>query len=199
MNSVWNAPDVFRTFACRHPGSFRAFCCSLSTAGLLPAQEKPSGKRKLATVQMSVLLVFESWQRRLSVSRSRPAMETIIWGEAWAASCMASPRSFTSFRPVSKSKTPAAQSAVYSPSDRPATTFARVTASSFSARSFSMPAMPAMNIAGWQFCVSSRTGSGPSRQIFSMSFPKIFWAVARYSLTLGRSFTLVIIFTYCEP
>mmetsp|Transcript_73883 Transcript_73883/g.196343 ORF Transcript_73883/g.196343 Transcript_73883/m.196343 type:complete len:239 (+) Transcript_73883:18-734(+) len=169
MNSVWKAPEVFRTFACKQPGSLSAFCCSRSTAGLLPAQEKPRGKRKFATVQMSVPLVFDSWQSLLRVSRSSPAMETIICGEACAASCMASPRNLTSFSPVSKSKTPAAHKAVYSPKDRPATALFRKTTSGLFRFSSSRAARPAMNIAGWQTLVCSSSSSGPLRQTLRTS------------------------------
>mmetsp|Transcript_23249 Transcript_23249/g.63332 ORF Transcript_23249/g.63332 Transcript_23249/m.63332 type:complete len:269 (-) Transcript_23249:390-1196(-) len=200
MSEVWKAPAVLRTFACRAP-AFSAMVLSSLMAFSVPPTEKPPGKRQFAMEQTAPAPSFlaASTQRGASLSFSSPATESISCLPSCAASCIASPRSFTSFRPSSNEKTPATQSAVYSPSERPATTLARVTASSRSARSFSTPAMPATNIAGWQFWVSSRAVSGPSRQSFRMSLPRIDSALAKYSFTFGMSLTFVIIFTYCEP
>mmetsp|Transcript_84822 Transcript_84822/g.189540 ORF Transcript_84822/g.189540 Transcript_84822/m.189540 type:complete len:225 (-) Transcript_84822:598-1272(-) len=171
------------------------------TASSVPAQEKPLGKSSLAIWQTAEPPSFfrASPQSSSSLGLSRPATESMACLLEVAAACMASPRSFTNFRPSSKEKTPAAQSAVYSPSERPAVTMKRSAASFFSPRSFSTPAIPAMNMQGWQNFVSSSFDSGPWRQSSSTSQPRIDFAVARYSLTLGMSCTEVIIFTYCEP
>mmetsp|Transcript_10645 Transcript_10645/g.30320 ORF Transcript_10645/g.30320 Transcript_10645/m.30320 type:complete len:229 (+) Transcript_10645:571-1257(+) len=167
----------------------------------VPPTAKPEGKSSLASWQTapgpSSSAAFR--QSSCSFAFSRPAMETMPWSFASAASCMASPRSFTRRRPSSKVKTPAAQRAVYSPKERPAMTAHRVTASSRSVRSFSRPARPARNIAGWQYLVSSNFSSGPCRQISRMSYPKMSLAWSIISLTLGKSLTPESIFTYCEP
>mmetsp|Transcript_99141 Transcript_99141/g.276080 ORF Transcript_99141/g.276080 Transcript_99141/m.276080 type:complete len:218 (-) Transcript_99141:1240-1893(-) len=199
MNPVWNAPEVFTAFACRQSGSFKAFSCSCMTASRLPAQVKPLGKREFATWQMSVPLVFDSSQSLSTVRLSRPATDTIICGEASAASCMASPRSCTSFRPVSKSKTPAAASAVYSPSEKPATAFLRATTSGLVRLSSSRAARPPMYIAGWQIFVCWRRSSGPLRQMLRMSKPRRLLALSVMAFTIGRSFTFSSILTYWEP
>mmetsp|Transcript_96408 Transcript_96408/g.300971 ORF Transcript_96408/g.300971 Transcript_96408/m.300971 type:complete len:201 (-) Transcript_96408:186-788(-) len=175
MSGVWKPPEVFRTLACRAP-ALSASSLSVKMDFSVPAHEKPLGKSSLAIWQVAFPPSFlaAASQSSMSLGFSRPAIDTIACLVTAAASCIASPRSFTSFRPSSKEKTPAAQRAVYSPSERPATTWQRVTASSLSRRSFSIPAMPAMNMAGWQFCVSSRAASGPSKHIFKMSLPRIF-------------------------
>mmetsp|Transcript_29069 Transcript_29069/g.44717 ORF Transcript_29069/g.44717 Transcript_29069/m.44717 type:complete len:207 (-) Transcript_29069:147-767(-) len=123
----------------------------------------------------------------------------MTWGDASAASCMASPRTFTIFRPVSKSKTPATVSATYSPKESPATAWQRSIRSGLVPRNFSMAARPPTYMAGWQNFVCSSLDSGPLMQRSSRSQPRIFSAVASISFTAGRSFTLLSIFTYCEP
>mmetsp|Transcript_69320 Transcript_69320/g.215205 ORF Transcript_69320/g.215205 Transcript_69320/m.215205 type:complete len:202 (-) Transcript_69320:551-1156(-) len=132
-----------------------------------------------------------------------PATESMACLHEPAASSMASPRSLTSAKPSSKEKTPAAQRAVYSPSDRPAVTLKRRAASSrslsLSAFIFSSPARPAMNIAGWQFLVCSSLSSGPLRHNSAMSKPRISFAFSSISLTAGMSLVVESIFTYCEP
>mmetsp|Transcript_41089 Transcript_41089/g.64998 ORF Transcript_41089/g.64998 Transcript_41089/m.64998 type:complete len:200 (-) Transcript_41089:304-903(-) len=112
---------------------------------------------------------------------------------------MASPLNFTTFNPVSKSKTPATASAVYSPRDRPATAWQRSTFSGFSLRSFSIAARPATNIAGWQAFVRSNSDSGPLRHRSSRLKSSMLAALSSISFTAGMSFTFPIIFTYCEP
>mmetsp|Transcript_21183 Transcript_21183/g.59908 ORF Transcript_21183/g.59908 Transcript_21183/m.59908 type:complete len:212 (+) Transcript_21183:311-946(+) len=150
MSFVWKPPEVFSSLACRQPSVFWAFAMSFSIALCVPAQEKPFGKRKFAIWQTSLGPEMQSLQSFCRVSWSRPATDSMLWGEASAASCIASPRSFTSRRPSSKVMTPAAQSAVYSPRERPAKAEALLTASSRSPLSFSTPARPAMKSAGWQ-------------------------------------------------
>mmetsp|Transcript_109944 Transcript_109944/g.164459 ORF Transcript_109944/g.164459 Transcript_109944/m.164459 type:complete len:214 (-) Transcript_109944:464-1105(-) len=170
MSGVWKAPAVFRTLACRAP-AFSAESLRKLMAFSVPPTEKPPGKRQLAIWQTASPPSFwaAATQSGWSLSFSSPATESMACLPMSAASCMASPRSFTSFSPSSKVMTPAAQSAVYSPSERPAMTEARVTASGFSSLSFSMPARPPMNIAGWQYFVSSSLDSGPLRQMSRMS------------------------------
>mmetsp|Transcript_97440 Transcript_97440/g.303474 ORF Transcript_97440/g.303474 Transcript_97440/m.303474 type:complete len:291 (-) Transcript_97440:573-1445(-) len=197
IREVWKPPDVFSSLACMAP-AFSAASFSLLIAPCVPAQEKPLGKRTLAIWQTSSPFAC-SEQSFSRACCSRPATESIACGFDLAASAMAAPRTFTSSMPSSKVKTPAAHSAVYSPSERPAMTCARVTASSFSPLSFSTPAIPAMNMAGWQLAVSSSFDSGPSRQRFSTSNPRMLFAFVSMSFTAGRSFTPDIIFTYCDP
>mmetsp|Transcript_43945 Transcript_43945/g.88640 ORF Transcript_43945/g.88640 Transcript_43945/m.88640 type:complete len:217 (+) Transcript_43945:493-1143(+) len=151
MRDVWKAPAVFRTLACRAP-AFSAMSFSSLMAFSVPPTEVPPGKRKFAMEHTAPGPSFAAacLQSGSSLSFSKPATESISCLPLCAASCMASPRSFTSLRPSSKVMTPAAQSAVYSPSERPAMTAARFTFSGLSCLSFSRPAKPPMNIAGWQ-------------------------------------------------
>mmetsp|Transcript_1313 Transcript_1313/g.2718 ORF Transcript_1313/g.2718 Transcript_1313/m.2718 type:complete len:204 (+) Transcript_1313:364-975(+) len=169
MSFVWKPPEVFSSLACRQPSVFWAFAMSFSIALCVPAQEKPFGKRKFAIWQTSLGPEMQSLQSFDRVSWSRPATESMLWGEASAASCMASPRSFTSLSPVSKVKTPATVSAAYSPRERPATPWQRSMRSGLSFRSFSMPARPPTYIAGWQCFVISSLDSGPFMQSSSKS------------------------------
>mmetsp|Transcript_114635 Transcript_114635/g.370425 ORF Transcript_114635/g.370425 Transcript_114635/m.370425 type:complete len:269 (+) Transcript_114635:420-1226(+) len=200
MRGVWKAPDVFSTFACRAP-ALSATSFSFRMASSEPATEKPLGKSSLAIWHTAPLPSFlaASAQRTWSFGLSKPATESMACLLAVAAAFIASPRIFTSFNPSSTEKTPATQSAVYSPSERPATTWQRVTASSRSIRSFSTPAKPATNNAGWQLIVSSSFDSGPLMQRSSRSKPKMVLAFARMSLTAGMSLVVAIIFTYWEP
>mmetsp|Transcript_111068 Transcript_111068/g.269915 ORF Transcript_111068/g.269915 Transcript_111068/m.269915 type:complete len:287 (-) Transcript_111068:566-1426(-) len=200
MSCVWKPPEVFRTLACSAPALSES-SLSARMAASVPATEKPLGKSSLAIWQTALPPSFlaASAQSSCSFGLSRPATESISCLLRPAACCMASPRSFTSFRPSSNEKTPAAQSAVYSPRDSPAMTCARVTASSFSPRSFSMPASPATNIAGWQLEVSSNLDSGPSRQSLSRLKPRMASAFVSMLFTAGLSLRPLIIFTYCEP
>mmetsp|Transcript_43532 Transcript_43532/g.124132 ORF Transcript_43532/g.124132 Transcript_43532/m.124132 type:complete len:271 (+) Transcript_43532:452-1264(+) len=200
MSGVWKPPLVFSTLACRAP-AFSVSSFSAKIAASEPATEKPLGKSSLAIWQTapSPSLFAASWASFTSLAFSNPATDSIACLLEDAASAMYWPRSFTSSKPSSKVNTPATQSAVYSPSDRPATTWQRSTASALSLRSFSTPARPAMNMAGWHFEVSSSVDSGPSRHSFSTSQPRIFSACISISFTLGMSFTAESIFTYCEP
>mmetsp|Transcript_3347 Transcript_3347/g.7912 ORF Transcript_3347/g.7912 Transcript_3347/m.7912 type:complete len:203 (-) Transcript_3347:852-1460(-) len=121
IKEVWKPPLVFSTLACRAPlPSARSF--SFIMAVSVPATLKPLGKRTLATWQTAPEPSLEaaSLQRPSRTARSSPATDTIACLPTEAASCMASPRSFTRRKPSAKSMTPAAQSAVYSPSERPA-------------------------------------------------------------------------------
>mmetsp|Transcript_97753 Transcript_97753/g.226667 ORF Transcript_97753/g.226667 Transcript_97753/m.226667 type:complete len:333 (+) Transcript_97753:188-1186(+) len=200
MSGVWKAPDAFRTLACKAP-AFSDSSFSAWIAASVPATEKPLGKSSLAIWQTALPPSFltASLQSSLSLGLSRPATESMACLLTLAASCMASLRTFTSLSPSSNEKTPATHSAVYSPSERPASTWHRVTASSRSLRSFSTPASPAMNMAGWQFLDSSSLASGPVMQTSAMSMPRMLSALDSISLTAGMSRTPIIIFTYCEP
>mmetsp|Transcript_61906 Transcript_61906/g.139312 ORF Transcript_61906/g.139312 Transcript_61906/m.139312 type:complete len:216 (+) Transcript_61906:220-867(+) len=151
---VWKAPLVLSILACRAPASV-ALASSSSSASEWPETEKPLGKRWLAIWQTCAPFVAETTSRQSSSSFSscRPATESMpcLGPPGFVASkSMASPRSFTSFRPVSKSKTPATVRAAYSPSERPAMALQSLTAMGSSERSCSTAARPAMYIAGWQ-------------------------------------------------
>mmetsp|Transcript_33294 Transcript_33294/g.79842 ORF Transcript_33294/g.79842 Transcript_33294/m.79842 type:complete len:240 (-) Transcript_33294:907-1626(-) len=170
ISEVWKPPEVFSTFACSAPlESANSF--SFRMAASVPAQEKPLGNSSLAIWQTAwpPSALRASSQRAVNFSFSKPATESIACFPTEAASCMACPRSATSFRPSSKVKAPAAQRAVYSPSDKPAAAWKRVPCSEFSPFSFSTAANPAKNIAGWQYLVSSNLASGPVRQRSSRS------------------------------
>mmetsp|Transcript_125542 Transcript_125542/g.280138 ORF Transcript_125542/g.280138 Transcript_125542/m.280138 type:complete len:247 (-) Transcript_125542:346-1086(-) len=142
------------------------------------------------------MLSAQSSERR---SRLRPATERVLCLTASEASCITSPRSFTTDIPVSKSKTPATVSATYSPKESPATAWQRSTFSRRSTLSRSTPAKPPMYMAGWQYFVISNLDSGPLRQSSSRSKPKIIVALASMPFTAGMSLTAESIFTYCEP
>mmetsp|Transcript_48809 Transcript_48809/g.111185 ORF Transcript_48809/g.111185 Transcript_48809/m.111185 type:complete len:220 (-) Transcript_48809:368-1027(-) len=120
-----------------------------------------------------------------------------LW--ASAASCIASPRTFTTSMPVSKSQTWATVIATYSPRDNPATAWQRSTFSGRSTLSRSTPARPPMYMAGWQYFVSSNLDSGPLRHSSSRSNPKVRDAFVSMAFTAGSSLTADNIFTYCEP
>mmetsp|Transcript_95391 Transcript_95391/g.246552 ORF Transcript_95391/g.246552 Transcript_95391/m.246552 type:complete len:226 (+) Transcript_95391:629-1306(+) len=112
---------------------------------------------------------------------------------------MAELRTLTSSIPSSNVKTPAAHSAVYSPSDSPATAPGRSAASCRTSRSLWRPAMPARNMHGWQTLVSCSLSSGPLRHASKGSKPSTRVAVATILMTSGSSFRSSSIFTYCEP
>mmetsp|Transcript_6767 Transcript_6767/g.18277 ORF Transcript_6767/g.18277 Transcript_6767/m.18277 type:complete len:299 (-) Transcript_6767:21-917(-) len=167
-------------------------------ASVVPAHEKPRGKSKFAIWQTSLPTAC-SLQSFSKVSWSTPKTESMACGLLFAASAMASPRSFTSCMPSSKVKTPAAQRAVYSPSDRPATAPGLSTASGRISRSLMRPAMPPRNMHGWQMLVSSSLLSGPLRQ-YSRGFqPRIASAELTICLTSGVSLRVDSMLTYCEP
>mmetsp|Transcript_7578 Transcript_7578/g.17367 ORF Transcript_7578/g.17367 Transcript_7578/m.17367 type:complete len:226 (+) Transcript_7578:146-823(+) len=182
MRLVWNPPEVLRILACRAP-AFSARSFNATMAFSVPAHEKPLGKSSLAIWQMAPLPSFlaASLHRASSLLFSTPATDSIACLPTAAASCMASPRSLTSFSPSSKVKTPAAQRAVYSPRERPAQTWNLSTTSGLSPRSFSTPARPAMNITGWQYLVSSSFASGPFLQSSITSKPRMLFALASIS------------------
>mmetsp|Transcript_99314 Transcript_99314/g.195050 ORF Transcript_99314/g.195050 Transcript_99314/m.195050 type:complete len:240 (+) Transcript_99314:362-1081(+) len=170
INGVWKPPPVFKILACKAP-ALSAAARRDSMAFFVPPTEKPLGKSSFAIWQMpSGPSSFAAVAHNCcNCSLSKPATDTMPCSRISAASCMASPRSFTRRKPSSKEKTPAAHKAVYSPKDKPAITAHRVTASSRSPRNFSRPARPPMNMAGWQKRVSSSFSSGPERQTSKMS------------------------------
>mmetsp|Transcript_51548 Transcript_51548/g.124121 ORF Transcript_51548/g.124121 Transcript_51548/m.124121 type:complete len:214 (+) Transcript_51548:230-871(+) len=152
MREVWKAPLVFRIFACSAPASV-AFCSMISSASVWPETEYPFGKRWFAIWQTWVPLEapVTSLHKSLTASSPRPAMESIpcLGAPDFVASkSIASPRSLTSFSPVSKSKTPATVRAVYSPRERPAMALQSLTAMGSSVFSCSTAARPAMYMAG---------------------------------------------------
>mmetsp|Transcript_85901 Transcript_85901/g.152159 ORF Transcript_85901/g.152159 Transcript_85901/m.152159 type:complete len:270 (+) Transcript_85901:298-1107(+) len=200
MSDVWKAPPVFNSLACKAP-FFSTIDFNSSTAASVPAQAKPFGKSEFATRQTEPdpAVFSASLQQASNTDWSRPATESMACLPTWAASCMASPRSFTRRRPSSKLKTPAAHRAVYSPKERPATHCGRSAASARSLRSLEMPARPPTNMAGWQYFVSASFSSGPLRQSSNRSYPRIGFAFASMSLTSGISFTPSSILTYWEP
>mmetsp|Transcript_62296 Transcript_62296/g.122564 ORF Transcript_62296/g.122564 Transcript_62296/m.122564 type:complete len:216 (-) Transcript_62296:173-820(-) len=151
MRGVWKPPLVFSSLACSAPFD-SASSFSFVTAFAVPPQEKPFGNSSFAIWHTALgPSDLAAWaQRSRSLSFSMPATDSMSCSLSSAAACMNSPRIFTSRRPSSKEKTPAAQRAVYSPSDRPAHILKRVACSGFSLRNFSRPAKPATYIAGWQ-------------------------------------------------
>mmetsp|Transcript_11979 Transcript_11979/g.33834 ORF Transcript_11979/g.33834 Transcript_11979/m.33834 type:complete len:354 (-) Transcript_11979:69-1130(-) len=197
IKSVWKAPEVLSSLACMAP-AFSTSSFSFPMALVVPAQEKPLGKRRLAIWQVSPPTAC-SLQSFSSVSWSTPKTESMDCGLELAASAMACPLTFTSCIPSSKVNTPAAHKAVYSPRERPATAPGRSTASGRDSRSLTRPAMPPRNMQGWQTLVSSSLSSGPLRQTSRGFQPRTASAVATICCTSGLSSRLFIMFTYCEP
>mmetsp|Transcript_98305 Transcript_98305/g.233965 ORF Transcript_98305/g.233965 Transcript_98305/m.233965 type:complete len:332 (+) Transcript_98305:198-1193(+) len=200
MREVWKAPPVFSILACSAP-LLSAKVFSSFTAFSVPAQEKPLGKRALAMRHTLPGPAFfsASTQHCSSSFCSKPATDSIACFPTWAASCMASPRSFTSRRPSSKLSTPAAHSAVYSPKESPAMHRGCSAAGWFCDFSLQMPARPPTNMAGWQNLVSASLSSGPFRHISKRSYPKISLAWESISFTSALSFTPSNMLTYWEP
>mmetsp|Transcript_48682 Transcript_48682/g.77564 ORF Transcript_48682/g.77564 Transcript_48682/m.77564 type:complete len:213 (-) Transcript_48682:738-1376(-) len=172
-------------------------------AGLVPPQVKPAGKRTFAIWQTGVDEVvsssFASLHNRSTVFRSRPATEHIACGTSSVAFCMASARNFTKVKPSSNSRTPAAHSAVYSPRLSPATAWTRSTVSRFVCFMSSTPAMPAINMMGWQYLVSLSRSSGPSKQSCFALQPRICSAFSNIFSTAGISKQLCSMPLYWEP
>mmetsp|Transcript_129210 Transcript_129210/g.401877 ORF Transcript_129210/g.401877 Transcript_129210/m.401877 type:complete len:296 (+) Transcript_129210:240-1127(+) len=200
MYGVWKAPDILRILACMALAWSQS---SLSTKMALsvPAQEKPLGKSTFAIWQMQLPPIFflACSQSSSSIGLSRPAIESTACLPSSAASCMAWPLIFTSLNPSSKLKTPAAHSAGYSPKERPAVAVKRSPCSGLSFLSFTKPAMPATNMAGWQNRVCSSFVSGPWRHSSRTSQPRISLALVSMETTSGWFATLLIILTYWEP
>mmetsp|Transcript_33233 Transcript_33233/g.77503 ORF Transcript_33233/g.77503 Transcript_33233/m.77503 type:complete len:233 (-) Transcript_33233:1403-2101(-) len=171
INSVWNPPDVLISLACI-AFSFSAASLNLSTAGLVPAQAKPFLNKTFAIWQTSTspgAACFARSQSSATTSSVRPAMDTMACGVEAAASAIAAPLIMTSFRASSNSRTPAAQRAQYSPSERPATACGLSAASGRVSRKTSRAAMPAKNKAGWHTLVSSSFSLGPWRHTSNKS------------------------------
>mmetsp|Transcript_6897 Transcript_6897/g.18547 ORF Transcript_6897/g.18547 Transcript_6897/m.18547 type:complete len:242 (-) Transcript_6897:670-1395(-) len=201
MSRVWKPPPALISRACRAFAAVASLQSSV-TATFVPPHVKPAMKRKLATWQValgdgsSFAACSQSWS---TIARSRPATEHIACGSISVAICIASARIFTSLRPSSKSNTPAATMAVYSPRDSPATACGRATTSGLVSRSRSMAARPAMNISGWQYLVSASFSSGPSKATANGSQPRMLLAFSSMTLTAGLSATLFSMPTYWEP
>mmetsp|Transcript_40865 Transcript_40865/g.117403 ORF Transcript_40865/g.117403 Transcript_40865/m.117403 type:complete len:267 (-) Transcript_40865:683-1483(-) len=202
ISGEWKAPPVLITLACK-ARAFVARSHNFSIVVLLPAQVKPAGNKTLAIWHVAsgtpVSALRASPQRRSSVARSRPATEHMHCGTMLVAPCMASARIFTSLRHSSKSRTPAAQIAVYSPRLRPATACKRSTASRFDSRRTSTAASPARNIAGWQYLVSDNFSSGPCKHNSRTSNPRIFCALSSIVRTAGKCIQSFSMPTYWEP
>mmetsp|Transcript_107865 Transcript_107865/g.336420 ORF Transcript_107865/g.336420 Transcript_107865/m.336420 type:complete len:432 (-) Transcript_107865:192-1487(-) len=195
IRGVWNAPDALRSFACIAP-AFSAIVFRVSRVFSCPPTEKPSVKSEMAIWATPPVLFIASLQRSFTFASLRPTTESMPCLLSWVALSMISPRSFTSFKPSSKDTMPEAQRAVYSPREKPATAAARFTASSSSTRSCSSAARPAINIAGWQYCVSASFSSVDSSQNSSTSQPRMDDAFSSMSFTAGKSFTPASIFAY---
>mmetsp|Transcript_122943 Transcript_122943/g.348465 ORF Transcript_122943/g.348465 Transcript_122943/m.348465 type:complete len:289 (-) Transcript_122943:549-1415(-) len=201
ISVVWKAAECLSILACKAP-VFSASSFSLLIASAVPAQENPFGKSSLAIWQTASFPPSKAAacvQRSASFARSRPATEIIACLDRCAACSIASLRTFNNRSPSSTEKTPAAQSAVYSPTESPHMHWHRVTASDRSCLSFSNPARPAMNMTGWQIFCSSSLDSGPWRQMSMRLRPRISSALLKSARTSGRSFVVDIIFTYCDP
>ena len=109
----------------------------------------------------------QSWETSSRVSPITAAIPPVVCSHA---SCMSRPRSATILRPVSKSKTPAAQYAVSSPKLRPN---AAVTSSSLPCSfRIACKASPCANKAGWQTDVLVSSSSGPAKDSLLNSQPK---------------------------
>mmetsp|Transcript_50383 Transcript_50383/g.161269 ORF Transcript_50383/g.161269 Transcript_50383/m.161269 type:complete len:240 (-) Transcript_50383:120-839(-) len=190
MSGVWKAPEALMSRACRAL-AFSASAWHSSTAAFVPATAKPFWKRKLEIWQTSSSprRFLTSAQRPWSLFTSRPATESMACGHLFVASFMASARSFTSASPSAKLKTPAAQSAAYSPTPRPAAPWKRAATPSCSAWSFSRHARHAMKLAGRSYLGCSSFFSCPRSQRSRTLKSRISPALSSMSLTAGRPTT----------
>mmetsp|Transcript_23043 Transcript_23043/g.62813 ORF Transcript_23043/g.62813 Transcript_23043/m.62813 type:complete len:282 (+) Transcript_23043:498-1343(+) len=201
MSGVWKAPEPVTSLAWSAPLALTSFS-SFSMAALLPPQVAPFGKRAFATWQTvpEPISSRTCLQKPSSLSRFSPATDNSACAPPLVdASAMASDRTFMIFSPSSKDMTPAATSAAYSPTPRPATAPGRPAASGASSFNFSKAARPAMNMTGWQTSVFSSFDAGPFKHTSSASQPRMPLALLSRSLTPPTSFTFSSIFTYCEP
>mmetsp|Transcript_68208 Transcript_68208/g.142541 ORF Transcript_68208/g.142541 Transcript_68208/m.142541 type:complete len:267 (-) Transcript_68208:723-1523(-) len=202
ISGQWKAPPAFTARACSARAAM-AFSQSLSMVLLCPAQTKPAGKRTFAIWQTGswteLSAAFASRQSRSKVDRSRPATDAMPCGARLVASCMASALSCTSLRQSSKSSTPAAQIAVYSPRLRPATACGRSTTSFFDSRNTSTAARPATKRTGWQYFVSDNLASGPLVHNSKTSQPKTDCALESSSFTAGSLEASANMPMYCDP
>mmetsp|Transcript_50639 Transcript_50639/g.108455 ORF Transcript_50639/g.108455 Transcript_50639/m.108455 type:complete len:241 (+) Transcript_50639:32-754(+) len=108
-----------------------------------PPTEKPSGNMLQAIWQLPCFEA-QSLQSLVSLLSSKPMTESMPWtapevAQVWTAS----PLACTNFRPSSKDQTPAAVSAAYSPTEKPAQDTALSRISGFSTLSFSKAHMSA--------------------------------------------------------
>ena len=113
MYFEWNAPAVASGIARLTPSSF-ATSAAAATSSLEPESTCCAAELMFATVQ-PVLAHSSS-----SCAGVAPTIAIMPDGVASQASCMNRPRASSTFSVESKSRTPAAHSALHSPSDRPA-------------------------------------------------------------------------------
>ena len=113
MNFEWNAPAVARGIARLMPSSFAAVAAA-ATWSFEPESTCCAAELTFATVHP----VFS--QRAASCSGVAPTIAIIPLGTASHASCMNLPRASSTLSVESKSRTPAAHSALHSPSESPA-------------------------------------------------------------------------------
>mmetsp|Transcript_9440 Transcript_9440/g.15675 ORF Transcript_9440/g.15675 Transcript_9440/m.15675 type:complete len:265 (-) Transcript_9440:90-884(-) len=165
ISAQWKGADTGNITARLAPLAF-AISQARSTAALWPDTTTCAGSLSLAAWQTSPSAA--SAATAVTASKSRPNTAAIAPTPTGTASCIAVPR-MRSKRAVSAMlRTPAAQSAEYSPSEWPATKDARSmpTPSASSAR---IAAIDVAIIAGCAFWVSVSVSRSPS-QIRSLSF-----------------------------
>ena len=113
----------------------------------MPSLE-PDSTRPLGNIWFA--MVTSSGMTSASASSSNPMTVIMPDGARSQAAPMASPRSFRSVSAVSSSMTPANVSAEYSPSEKPAVTLQRATASGSSFSSFLTAAMDVRKTQTWE-------------------------------------------------
>ena len=113
MNGEWNAPAVASGIARLMPSSF-ATVAACAIASFEPERTCCAAELTFATVQPVFSQSAASW------SAEAPTIAIMPDGVASQASCMKRPRASSTLSVASKSRTPAAQSAPHSPSERPA-------------------------------------------------------------------------------
>ena len=165
INGQWNGAETgSRTPRLMPQRSLSSFTIATarSIAPLWPEITTWVGSLSFATVQISPSASAAS-ARSSALATSAPSSAAIAPSPTGTARCIACPRNFSS-RAVSPSGiAPAAHSALYSPSECPATQPA--TSDSFTPPSFSSTRSTAMDsamIAGWAFSVSISSFAGPS-------------------------------------
>ena len=175
------------------------FSDAKSTPATLPAITTCPGALKLAGLTTACVCAAATASHICCTSSSgRPKIAAILPVCDCMAALIYRPRWCTSFTASAKLNTPAAHSALYSPSECPAT---YVGCKSSSSRSTRQIAILAVNSAGWVYAVSSKDAAPDAPwHIAHKSNPRAVEASSNVALTIGywaaQSFSMP---TPCEP
>mmetsp|Transcript_15911 Transcript_15911/g.41105 ORF Transcript_15911/g.41105 Transcript_15911/m.41105 type:complete len:222 (+) Transcript_15911:343-1008(+) len=189
IRGVCNAPQLI-SFACNAPPSltdFSSFCIEST----VPAHVAPLGNssfvRQHTAFGPSLSLI--SLHMASSFLQRIPATVSVACAGCFEASATASPCTLTMRRASSKLSTPAATSAAYSPTSRPATAPGRDALSGLVCFSCSRAANPAMKSTGWLISGWLSFDNGPFKHTSKGSQPRSPFATSSICLTPGSSLT----------